>query len=80
MTVPTTAPRPPVRLVPPMMTAAMAVSSSPFPAVGCAVPRRAVRMKPAIAARMPAMTNAATLTRVTGMPDRWAASKLSPVA
>ena len=28
----------------------------------------------------PLMTNAATLTRVTGMPDRWAASRLSPVA
>ena len=73
-------PAPPAKLVPPMMTAAMAESSRPLPAVGWAVPRRAVRMKPATAAKTPEIMNAMIFTRVVLMPARRAASSLSPVA
>ena len=46
-------PTPPFRLAPPMITAEMTRSSSPFPAVVEAEPRRAVMMMPASAARKP---------------------------
>ena len=40
--VPMTVPRPPLRLVPPMMTAAIALSSKPIPMIGLAMLRRAM--------------------------------------
>ncbi len=47
MTVPSTEPKPPARLVPPSTTAAMASNSYPVPAVGCAELKRAVMIIPA---------------------------------
>ncbi|MNC64325.1 hypothetical protein D3C75_1145130 [compost metagenome] len=51
--VPMMRPLPPIRLVPPSTTAAMASSSYPMPAVGWAEERREVTMRPARADSMP---------------------------
>ena len=45
---PTTEPRPPMRLVPPMTTAAMAESSRPIPALGSTEPTESAALRPEV--------------------------------
>ena len=58
----TTEPRPPIRLVPPMTTAAITCSSMPTPAFGSAASRRADCMRPARPASSPVSAN--TMMRI----------------
>ena len=51
-----TPPRPPIRLAPPMTTAAMTLSSAPTPTWAEPTPVRLVEMMPATAASTPEMT------------------------
>ena len=54
--VPSMLPRPPNRDAPPITTAAMALSSSPFAAIGCAESRRPESTIPPRPASVPEMT------------------------
>ncbi len=58
----TTEPRPPIRLVPPITTAAITCSSAPVPAFGSAASRRDDRKMPPRPASSPAMAN--TMMRI----------------
>jgi hypothetical protein len=73
-------PDPPDRDAPPMTTTAMTLSRSAVPAVGWAESRREPTMRPASAARNPAMTYTPILIRTTLRPDRRATSALPPTA
>ncbi len=57
----TTEPRPPIRLVPPITTAAITWSSNPVAVLGLADDMRAVWITEATAARKPESANTASL-------------------
>ena len=80
MTVPPIVPTPPVRLAPPITTAAIASSSYPSPAYGCAVARREVCTIPANPANAADSTYAPTVSDGTRMPARRATSAFPPMA
>ncbi len=75
-----TAPSPPRMLVPPITTAAIAVSSSRVPRLACAEPARVAMTSPAVPAQAPLTANTATRTGPVLMPDSRAASALPPTA
>ena len=71
-------PRPPDRLAPPTMTAAMTRSSAPVPALASMALARLVTMTPVTPARNPVSMKANVLTRAVAMPVSRAASSLLP--
>ena len=73
-------PFPPNKLVPPMITAAIASNSIPAPTSGLAAPSLEVIIKPAIEAQLPLKTKAFMVTAVVFTPENFAASRLPPVA
>src|SRR5581483_9794421 len=79
-TVPTIKPRPPVRLAPPITTAANTGKRSDDPALGSVEPRNEKSRIPARAASVPQRTKVTNLYRVTGSLEVRAASGLPPIA
>ena len=71
-------PRPPDRLAPPTITAAITRSSAPMPALASMALARLVAMTPAAAARTPVSMKAKIFTRAAGMPVKRAAGSLLP--
>ena len=79
-TVPQMVPSPPIRLVPPRTTAAIASSSNPTPVFGCAELSRAARTRPASPARTPPRTYTRIWIPARLIPASRAASALPPTA
>ena len=79
-TVGSTKPTPPLKDVPPRITAAMASISMPVPLVDWAEPSLAVRITPAIPHISPLSVYAIHSVKRTEIPDRRAASRLPPKA
>ena len=74
-------PRPPARLVPPMIAAVMASSSRNRPALPETAPlTRAVKATPVMPYAKPAMTKSQKMARPTFTPASRAASGLPPMA
>ena len=73
-------PFPPVKLVPPSTTAAIASSSYPSPAVGCAEYNLEVIITPATAANIPLIVYTAIFILSVLSPDNLAASSFDPNA
>ena len=78
--VPTSVPRPPSRLAPPITTAPITSNSAPRPASGAPVWRREASTTPLSPAQKPDMVKVARRTRSTSMPDRRVASSFPPTA
>ncbi len=76
----TTDPWPPIRLVPPMTTAAIAASSRPMPPLGSAEDSRATWKTAPSAASVPEMTNVASRIRRVARPANLAAGSFEPTA
>jgi hypothetical protein len=76
----TTEPRPPIRLVPPMTTAAIAASSIPVPAFGSADSRYAAPNTPPNPASSPDIAKTTSFTGRGSIPLRRTASSLVPIA
>ncbi|MNL45552.1 hypothetical protein D3C87_1682090 [compost metagenome] len=74
-----TDPRPPIRLVPPMTTAAMTCNSRPAPAFGSAASRREIWNSAASPASRPMSENTRTLYGLGSIPARRTASSLVPM-
>eukprot|EP01022_Parablepharisma_sp_SALTPOND_P020740 TRINITY_DN385_c0_g1_i13.p1 TRINITY_DN385_c0_g1~~TRINITY_DN385_c0_g1_i13.p1 ORF type:complete len:868 (-),score=317.47 TRINITY_DN385_c0_g1_i13:3732-6335(-) len=79
-TVPQIVPTPPIRLVPPSTTAAIASSSQPLPQLPLAPYRRLADIAPASPENRPLMAYTNSSTRPTRMPVRRAACRLPPMA
>ncbi len=80
MSVPRIVPDPPIKLVPPMMTAAITVSSQPLPCPGWSVLMRDVRRIPPMALNRPLNIVHGEFHTFHVMPDRRAVSSLPPTA
>lgn len=76
----TTLPRPPIRLVPPITTAAITWSSKPIRMFGSADCIRAVSITAATAASVPHSAKTITLIGRGSMPERRTASSFVPMA
>ncbi|MNT30303.1 hypothetical protein D3C72_1660910 [compost metagenome] len=74
-----TEPRPPIRLVPPITTAAMTCSSRPEPALGSAASRREIWNSAARPASSPISENTRILYGRGSIPARRTASSLVPM-
>ena len=77
---PSTVPRPPFRLVPPITQAATASSSISSPMLTVAGPRVGGLEEAGQSDQQPQRVKAAVMVRSTGMPDTRAASSLPPIA
>src|ERR1017187_1525534 len=77
---PRTVPEPPLRLAPPMMTAAMTSSSSPTATVGSPTRSRESWNTPESPKKQPAMAKTRTLRRTVGTPQSRAAASFDPSA
>ena len=73
-------PFPPLMLVPPITTAAIALSSKPVPRIGLAMLRRIMYMIAASPTMPPQKVKAATLKKTGLWPERRTASSLFPMA
>jgi len=74
-----TEPRPPIRLVPPITTAAITTSSAPIPALGSAASSREHCIIPASPASSPSTANTLIFRGRVSTPARRIASSLVPM-
>src|SRR6185436_16333469 len=77
---PTSPPLPPARLTPPSTAAATEFSVMKLPEYGVPMPVVAVSARPDIAAKKPPIEYARMRVRFTLTPDRYARSRLEPIA